>query len=385
MKEWWLDRVRAANISSYLFFEGGHRIQTTICVLDPSGLESLQFSKLKILDLVDKDTAEVLMDRWLVIRMIVPMTSPDAFVARSDLFLHIYSKPWFAQVKELSQQGNGVVIMDRPHGMRDLRKAEFYNLANVTLVPAPYAYELFEYRSEFATQTLLVHQPHFIDKKIFYHPVADTRPEDIITAGDLGAGCILSIRSKIGRYDPKTDLTRLDTWPSRIRRYQIGRKICLVTDSRWANLVQEYAEAAAARCMIAGNVPLDRQKTFEKVIVLLSNKDSDEKIIKTLEWWLTHDQERNSKAQADQDWILNSFSMDRYAEDVWKMVWQDQIDKLQLVVINVDDNCSILWMVPCLTLGSVLARFLKAPAGVFEAVGPEHHSRTNFWNSKARS
>ncbi|KAH9460832.1 hypothetical protein MJO29_009795 [Puccinia striiformis f. sp. tritici] len=161
--------------------------------------------------------------------------------------------------------------------------------------------------------------------------------------------------------------------------------------------------------MIAGNVPLDRQKTFEKVIVLLSNKDSDEKIIKTLEWWLTHDQERNSKAQADQDWILNSFSMDRYAEDVWKMVWQvkeghsgmilpykfdffvtidsskDQIDKLQLVVINVDDNCSILWMVPCLTLGSVLARFLKAPAGVFEAVGPEHHSRTNFWNSKARS
>ncbi|KAI7951122.1 hypothetical protein MJO29_009796 [Puccinia striiformis f. sp. tritici] len=79
------------------------------------------------------------------------MTSPDAFVARSDLvpsailwgpdfdgwnssFLHIYSKPWFAQVKELSQQGNGVVIMDRPHGMRDLRKAEFYNLANVTLV-----------------------------------------------------------------------------------------------------------------------------------------------------------------------------------------------------------------------------------------------------------
>jgi abortive infection bacteriophage resistance protein len=42
-------------------------------------------------------------------------------------FLHIDSKPWFAQVKELSQQGNGVVIIDRPHEMRDLRKAEFYN------------------------------------------------------------------------------------------------------------------------------------------------------------------------------------------------------------------------------------------------------------------
>ncbi|POW20958.1 hypothetical protein PSHT_02990, partial [Puccinia striiformis] len=366
------------------------------------------------------------MDRWLVIRMIVPMTSPDAFVARSNLvpsailwgpdfdgwnssYLHIDSKPWFAQVTELSQQGNGVVIMDRPHEMRELRIAEFYNWANVTLVLAPYAYELFEYRSEFATQALLVHQPHFIDK-IFYHPVADTRPEDIIPAGDLGAfypsGARLAdmIRKKTFRFgyvainDTKISNRPINETKNLPPKSKNNKSVSspIHDGHTWYKNMPKQLQP-------------DRQKTFEKVIVSLSNKDSDEKIIKTLKWWLTHDQERNSKAQADQDWILNSFSMDRYAEDVWKMVWQvkeghsgmilpykfdffvtidsskDQIDKLQLVVINVDDNCSILWMVPCLTLGSVLARFLKAPAGVFEAVGPEHHSRTNFWNSKARS
>ncbi|KAA1100243.1 hypothetical protein PGT21_032338 [Puccinia graminis f. sp. tritici] len=341
-------------------------------------------SKLKILHLVDKDTAEVLMDRWL-------LHSHDAFLARPDLvssailwgpdfegwkntlsltqniaqkfgsadhfdavlvyfnndqvkFLHIDSKPWFAQVKELSQQGNGVVIIDRPHEMRDLRKAEFYNLANVTLVLAPYAYELFEYRSQFATQALLVHQPHFIDKKIFYHPVGNTRPEDIIIAGDLGAFYPFRarladmirkktlpgwIRGHPGYEDIKSADQRNKKLTAEIQEQQLvdfgndfGRaKICLVTDSRWAYSVQKYVEAAAAGCLIAGNIPLDRQAMFEKVIVPLSNKDSDDKIITTLNWWLKHDQERISKAQAAQDWILNSFSMDRYAEDVWKMIW----------------------------------------------------------------
>ncbi|KAH9450515.1 hypothetical protein Pst134EB_018050 [Puccinia striiformis f. sp. tritici] len=102
--------------------------------------------------------------------------------------------------------------MDRPHEMRELRIAEFYNWANVTLVLAPYAYELFEYRSEFATQALLVHQPHFIDKKILYHPVADTRPEDINTAGDLGAFYPSGARL--------ADMIRKKTFPVWIRGHQ---------------------------------------------------------------------------------------------------------------------------------------------------------------------
>lgn len=341
-------------------------------------------SSLKILHLVDQDTAQVLMDRWL-------LHSHDAFVQSPHLissailwgpdfegwkkslsltqnialrfgsadhfdavlvyfnndqvkFLHLDPKPWFAQVKELSQQGKGVIIIDRPHEMRDLRKAEFYDLANVTLVLAPYAYELFEYRARFSTQALLVHQPHFIDKQIFYHPVTDPRSEDVIIAGDLGAFYPFRarladmirnktlpgwIRGHPGYEDIKSADQRNKQLTAELQEQQLidfgvdlGRaKICLVTDSRWGYSVQKYVEAAAAGCLIAGNIPLDRQKEFERVIVPLSNKDSDEKIIKTLKWWLTHDRERIAKAQSAQDWILNSFGMDKYAQDVWRLIW----------------------------------------------------------------
>ncbi|KNE94284.1 hypothetical protein PSTG_12310 [Puccinia striiformis f. sp. tritici PST-78] len=48
------------------------------------------------------------------------------------------------------------------------------------------------------------------------------------------------------------------------------------------------------------------------------------------------------------------------------------------IMINVDVNRSILRIGPCCIWASDLARFLKAPAGVFEAVGPEYHSRINL-------
>ncbi|KNE93232.1 hypothetical protein PSTG_13406 [Puccinia striiformis f. sp. tritici PST-78] len=338
---------------------------------------------LKILDLVDKDPAEVLMDRWLVIRMIVPMTSPDAFVARSNLvpsailwgpdfdgwnssFLHIYSKPWFAQVTELSQQGNGVVIMDRPHGML-----------------SPLRNLMYERRGK----------RHVGFRRLTRMNSSNTDPNSP-PKPSWSINLILSTR--------RSSITQ---------PYPVG--YVAIKDTKISNRPVRNkkltAEIQEQQVIDFGNNFGRAKQDLSRHRFTMGTLDSDEKIIKTLKWWLTHDQERNSKAQADQDWILNSFSMDRYAEDVWKMVWQvkeghsgmilpykfdffvtidsskDQIDKLQLVVINVDDNCSILWMVPCLTLGSVLARFLKAPAGVFEAVGPEHHSRTNFWNSKARS
>lgn len=156
--------------------------------------------KLNVLHLIDKDTSNILMDRWFlhsygkfpqlfvlhfILLMIISTcllsspraltscTLPDAFSSRSDIiassalwgpdfedwdksqtlsrnigikygradffdavmvyynndqakFLHIDSKPWFKQIKDLSAQGKGVIIIDRPHEMRDMRKEEFY-------------------------------------------------------------------------------------------------------------------------------------------------------------------------------------------------------------------------------------------------------------------
>ncbi|KAG0141012.1 hypothetical protein CROQUDRAFT_664417 [Cronartium quercuum f. sp. fusiforme G11] len=341
-------------------------------------------NKLNVLHLIDKDTSEVLMDRWF-------LHSYDAFSARPDIiltskiwgpdfegyqnsltlsknienqfgssdffdavlvyfnndqvkFLHIDPKPWFQQIKELSSQGKGVVIIDRPHEMRDMRKEEFYSLANVSLVLAPYAYELFEYRKKFGTQALLVHQPHFIDAKIFYHPTTDTRPEDIIIAGDLGsfypfrARLAEMIRNKTipgwirghpGYEDIKNPKDRDPSITANKQEQQLiefgndfGKaKICLVTDSRWGYSVQKYVEAAAAGCLIIGNIPYDRQSQFKQVIVPLSNKDSKQTIINTIHYWLDHENERLEKAKKAQDWILGKFGMNEYVADVWKLIW----------------------------------------------------------------
>lgn len=218
------------------------------------------------------------------------------------------------------------------------------SVANVTLVLAPYAYELFEYKSKFGEQALLVHQPHFIDAAIFYHPPSDRRPEQIILAGDLGAFYPFRarladmirnkelpgwIRGHPGYEDIKSPKDRDPTVTAAKQEQQLvnfgadfGRaKICLVTDSRWGYSVQKYVEAAAAGCLIVGNVPLDRQTKFAGTIVPLSNKDSNETILSTLNWWLEHDKERIAKAKAAQDWILGSFGMNQYVGDVWKMIW----------------------------------------------------------------
>ncbi|KAI8451587.1 hypothetical protein BY996DRAFT_6416241 [Phakopsora pachyrhizi] len=50
-----------------------------------------------------------------------------------------------------NNQGDGVIIIVRPHEMCDMRKEEFYKIANFSLVLAPYAYKLFEYRKGFGT------------------------------------------------------------------------------------------------------------------------------------------------------------------------------------------------------------------------------------------
>lgn len=351
--------------------------------------------KLKILHLIDYHTSQVLMDRWM-------LHSHDAFSQNTKLvqsavlwgpgfdlysnttslaqnvanqfgksdhfdavlvyfnndqtkFLHIDPLPWFKEIQELSQQGDGTVIIDRPHEMREMRKEDFYTRANVSLVLAPYAYELFEYRTKFGSQALLVHQPHFIDKKIFYHSVAKPRSQPVIIAGDLGAFYPFRarladmIRSKIlpgwirghpGYEDLKTpDSSRLEI-TAQVQEQQLvdfgkdlgDAKICLVTDSRWGYSVQKYVEAIAAGCLVIGNVPLDRQSDFKRYIVPLSNKDSNETIVKTIYYWLKHDSERIAKAQASQDWLLNSFDMDNYVKDVVKWIRMRQDGQRGLVL-----------------------------------------------------
>lgn len=111
-----------------------------------------------------------------------------------DNHLGIDPAPRFLQIAELSR--HGVVIIDRPHEMRDRRRVPMYDLANVSLVIAPYPQELLEYR-DYGKQALLVHQPHPVEPRLFEHDVEQPRSIDVMLAGSL-EGPMYPLRHRLG-------------------------------------------------------------------------------------------------------------------------------------------------------------------------------------------
>ena len=111
-----------------------------------------------------------------------------------DNHLGIDPAPRFLQIAELSRQGT--IIMDRPHEMRDLRRVPMYDLANVSIVLAPYAHELFEYK-KYVKQALLVHQPHPVEPRLFKHDVNGPKEVDVLLAGSLEAP-MYPLRHRLG-------------------------------------------------------------------------------------------------------------------------------------------------------------------------------------------
>lgn len=71
-----------------------------------------------------------------------------------------------------------------------------YDLANVSLVIAPYAHELFEYR-KYDQQALLVHQPHPAEARLFKHDIDAEREIDVLLAGSLEAP-MYPLRHRLG-------------------------------------------------------------------------------------------------------------------------------------------------------------------------------------------
>jgi hypothetical protein len=75
-------------------------------------------------------------------------------------------------------------------------------VANVTIELCPYAHECLAYRN-YATRTLLVHQPHPVERALFEHPIVHQngtvvdRPRDVILAGSLEPG-LYPLRARLG-------------------------------------------------------------------------------------------------------------------------------------------------------------------------------------------
>lgn len=230
--------------------------------------------------------------------------------------------------------------MDRPHEMRDLRRVPMYDLANVSIVLAPYAHELFEYK-KYVKQALLVHQPHPVEPRLFEHDVSAPREIDVLLAGSLEAP-MYPLRHRLG------ELIKQNKIPGYIRphpgypdilsaadRERLGineafmenqlmdfsadlgkSKICFVTASRWQYSIQKFGEAAAAGCMMIGTLPIDRRDAFAEFVVQISNDQSDEHIKSVIQQWLDDEPGRWKKARLAQQYFLSKFSGRNFVEDI---------------------------------------------------------------------
>ena len=69
-------------------------------------------------------------------------------------------------------------------------------------------------------------------------------------------------------------------------------KIVFVTSMYYRHRLQKFAEAAAAGALMMGTLPQEDEELFRGIMVELREDDSDEYIIDTIQWWLSHDEER---------------------------------------------------------------------------------------------
>lgn len=79
-------------------------------------------------------------------------------------------------------------------------------------------------------------------------------------------------------------------------------KIVFCTHSAREVAVRKYVEAASAGALVMGNIPHEREEEFRSFMVEIDDYATDQYIIDTVNYWLTHDEERMRKVRAGMQW-----------------------------------------------------------------------------------
>lgn len=93
-------------------------------------------------------------------------------------------------------------------------------------------------------------------------------------------------------------------------------KIVLTDSSRRKYAVRKYAEIAAAGALIIGDIPGEREDEFRKYVVELTWNATDADIVNTVDWWLTHDEERIKRARIGQEIATKKYTTKVAAENM---------------------------------------------------------------------
>lgn len=189
---------------------------------------------------------------------------------------------------------------------------------------------------------LVWHLPHFVSTKLYNRDVPHSaRPIDILIVGSMWSVYPLRVRflrlfdenrlpGTVRRLVARTSWLSNTTSGTTVEQFMDGHKhnseeyirtlqsakIVLVCSSKRNIAVRTYIEAAAAGALVIGDIPGEREDEFRSWVVEVSPKQTDETIIHTIKWWLTHNSEREARAKKGQNLVFNKYTQYNAAYEV---------------------------------------------------------------------
>lgn len=204
---------------------------------------------------------------------------------------------------------------------------------NISIFLQTYAYEIDLYHRSFSYNRVIAHSPTSAEPLIFYPPLAlnsDTPPVRDLDVLVIGARhhFVYPIRTRVAEMI-KTGLIKnsyvhehpgytllnksLEQTEEQTRTYAAllrRAKIVVVDSLRYSHAVSKYTEVPLSGCLVLGDIPTERENEFRRYIVSISMNMTDSEIISIINYWITHDRERETRAIVGQRLVLNSYTWD---------------------------------------------------------------------------
>lgn len=246
---------------------------------------------------------------------------------------------------EIVAVSSQTAVMLREHECWDQRCAPFITGNNVSIGLFPYAQEIIDY-ANISNRRVFAHSPHAAHVPYFYNAsetvatqaarsvsvlLAGARTPEVYPLRHRFSGLLDQFNNSLLYKHPGYEIHATgapapdepyfeEAHPIEHEAIKYGRllqssKICVMDASVYGYALQKYAQAALAGCLIVGDIPRERAAQWRQFVVEVSVDDTDDHIVKTINWWLQHDNARLKRVRAGQAWAMRHATWDTWVDD----------------------------------------------------------------------
>ncbi len=259
------------------------------------------------------------------------------------------------EIKEISNETAVLVMEDEnwcdPTKTIECTSDKFDSYLNATLMARSYAVDmLLPQNLLHQSHGVIFHLPKTVAAEHFYAPPDTPRDIDVFVVGAQHQ-YVYPVRWKLAQLVNNTnfkakwnvtfykhpgywergseDIIHFNDTMNQIKTYAklMQRSKIVITDaSRYGYAVGKYAEIPASGALLLGDVPLEREDDFEQFVVAIHQKDTYEKALSKIEFWLTNATARLQRAKLGQDITLHKYTND-HSIDIILQAYQRLVQK----------------------------------------------------------